>query len=185
MDETLAKAIKEDLFNELRWLLCAATEWAAYDTLIEKPPIPKIAEPCFHLKVYTINSALLHARSLYEFFTATEHSMTRNPTRLTWRNYGLPARQASDKYNQFMEPLHGRVMHLDKNRAGYDEIKSEVVNLAKDILRLWNAFSTHQDIDPDYAELLDKSRKQAIEEARSVAKQYAQHDEFTFPFDAY
>lgn len=43
MDNTLSEAIENDLFNELRWLLCAATEWDAYDRLIGEPPqIPKI-----------------------------------------------------------------------------------------------------------------------------------------------
>jgi len=81
MADPLREAIEKDLFNELRWLLCAATEWDAYDRLIGEPPlVPKINEPCFHLKVYTMDSAFLHARSLYEFFTATESSINRNET---------------------------------------------------------------------------------------------------------
>jgi hypothetical protein len=176
MNYALSEAIEKDLFNELRWLLCAATEWDAYDKLIGKPPqISKIAEPCFHLKVYTMDSTFLHARSLYEFFTATEESITRNErrgsTRLTWRDYSPTARQTSEKYNQFMKPLHGRVMHLEKDRAVYDEIKNEVVNFAIDILRLWNGFSENSSLNL-YKSLLDRFRGKAIEEAASVAAQY-------------
>jgi len=185
MDYALSEAIEKDLFNELRWLLCAASEWDAYDKLIGKPPqIPKIAEPCFHLKVYTMDSTFLHARSLYEFFTATEESITRNEgrgsTRLTWRDYSLTARQTSGKYNQFMEPLHERVMHLEKDRSGYDEIKNEVVNFAIDILRLWNGFSEKPGLET-YASLLRHFRDEAIKEAVNVAEQYKEYG-FESPF---
>jgi len=184
MVNALSEAIEKDLFNELKWLLCAATEWEAYDKLIGEPPqIPKIKEPCFHLKVYTMDSAFLHARSLYEFFTATEESILRNKgkgLRLTWRDYSLTARQTSTKYAQFMQPLHGRVMHLDQNRSGYNEMKKEVVNFASDILDLWDGFSKSPDLK-SYAGLLDKFHDQAIDEATSVAEQYQKYG-FKCPF---
>lgn len=186
MDHALSEAIEKDLFNELKWLLCAATEWDAHDRLIGKPPqIPKIQEPCPHLKVYTMDSAFLHARSLYEFFTAPNGSKPRNKkrkgrNRLTWYDYSHAARQISKKYNQFMEPLHGRVMHLDKDRAANAEINSEVVKFATDILCLWNGFSSNPALRP-YAELLDKFRDQAIREAESVAERYKEHG-FKSPF---
>src|SRR5262245_39028722 len=129
MDDALREAIERDIYNELRWLLCAATEWYAYDQLIGVPPqVPLIEEPCYHLKVYTMDSAFLHARSLYEFFTATKI----RADRLTWHDYSQTSRQTS-KYDQFMTPLHGRLMHLSKDRSGYDAIKGEVVEIAKDV----------------------------------------------------
>ena len=175
MDDPLSEAIEKDLFNELRWLLCAATEWDAYNRLIgQSPQVPKIKEPCFHLNVYAMDSAFLHARSLYEFFTATEESIKRNAKkgvrRLTWRDYSRTARQTSEKYNRFSKPLHGRVMHLDQDRAGYDEIKNETVNFAADILSLWNRFS--EKVKEPYTSLLDKFQDEAIREAASVAAQY-------------
>jgi hypothetical protein len=187
MDSVLTEAIEKDLFNELRWLVCSATEWDACDKLIGEPPrIPKIQEPCLHLKVYAMDSTFLHARSLYEFFTATEESITRNEkrgsTRLTWRDYSLTARQTSNKYDQFMKPLHGRVMHLEKDRSGHDEIKNEVVNFAVDILRLWNGFSQNPSVKP-YESLLNKFRVRAIEDAASVAKQYKRYG-FECPFSS-
>jgi hypothetical protein len=121
MDHALTEAIEKDLFNELRWLLCAATEWDAHDKLIGTPPqIPKVAEPSPHLKVYTMDSAFLHARSLYEFFTATDAAIARNRRntrrRLTWSDFSHTARQISAKYDQFKEPLHRRLMHLNRDR---------------------------------------------------------------------
>jgi hypothetical protein len=39
-----------------------------------------------------------------------------------------------------MKPLHGRVMHIDRDRAGYEEVKKQVVAFAVDILELWDGF---------------------------------------------
>jgi hypothetical protein len=177
MTDTLKGYIEKDLYNELRWLLCAATEWDALHQLIGEPPqVPKIKEPCFHLKVYTMDSALLHARSLYEFFTATRFT----GGRLTWRAYSPQACQQSGKYDKFMKPLHGRVMHIDKDRAGYVEIKKEVVNFASDILDLWDGFSKTSGLAP-YLGLLDQFRKEAIVEAEKVAEKYKDWD-YKSPF---
>jgi hypothetical protein len=175
MDSTLAQYIEKDLYNELRWLLCAATEWDAHDKLIGEPPqVPKIKEPCFHLKVYTMDSAFLHARSLYEFFTATEAAVKRNAKKdlkLTWRDYGSKGPQKSQRYSKFIKPLHGRAMHIEKGRAGLDEVKKEVLNFASDILNLWNRFSRSSDL-VQYSGLLDQARKKAVGEANKVAEQY-------------
>jgi len=126
-----------------------------------------------------MDSALLHARSLFEFFTSTESAIQRNNQkglkRLTWRDYGADTRQESQMYKKdFMKALHGRVMHLDKDRAGYDEIKHEVVNLANDVLKLWETFSAKPEA-VEYAGVLDKCRRDALEEARKVAKQYEEY----------
>jgi hypothetical protein len=187
MDKVLSEAIEKDLYNELRWLLSAATEWDALDRLIGEPPkVPKIKEPCPHLKVYAMDSAFLHARSLYEFFTSTEKAILKNKKqgqrRLTWYDYSTNSnvRRTSTKYDHFMQPLHGRVMHLDQNRSGYDEIKKEVVNIAEDILVLWNSFSKHPDLK-SYSSLLDKFRGKAIEESLNVAERYKKHG-FESPF---
>jgi hypothetical protein len=184
MDRVLREGI-DDLYNELRWLLCAATQWAACHRL---SGVPGFKEPCHHIKLYAMDSALLHARSLYEFFTATESAINRNQQngimRLTWRDYSQTGRQTSTKYNQFMKPLHGRVMHLDKDRSGYEEVKNEVVGLAKDVLTLWKAFSAKLAADPSlkpYVDLLHSAENDAIEEARRVAKQYNEFG-FQFPF---
>lgn len=176
MNPQLKKYAEEDLFNELKYLLCAATEWDAHDKLIGEPSrTPKMNQPCFHLSVYTMDSALLHARSLYEFFTAGEGSINRNNDqgwrRLTWRDYSPNSRQQSATYQQFMKPLHGRVMHIEKDRAGYDEIKKEVVTLAQGILTLWAGFSRTPGLAA-YATLLGNLRDAAVRAAEGVANQY-------------
>jgi hypothetical protein len=174
MDETLASAIEVDLLYELKYLLCAATEWEAQRVLVGKPP--KMEEPCHHLMVYSMDSAFAHARGLYEFFTTPEKTVLRNEeknfNRLTWHDYSPNAIQRSNPYDAFRVPLHGRVMHVCKDRSGYDEIKNEVVTLAADILDVWDRFSKHPDLK-DYAALLHATRKRAIKEAENVANQYA------------
>ena len=122
-----------------------------------------------------MDSAFLHARSLYEFFTTTEKAIERNKQnhrrRLTWRDYSSHGRQDSQKYGKFMKPLHGRVMHVEEERTGLDEIKREVANFATDILKLWDSFSRKPDLVP-YAGLLAQFREKAICEANKVARQY-------------
>jgi hypothetical protein len=168
----------EDLHNELRWLLCAATEWDAERSRKED------RQPCFHIQVYAMDSALLHARSLYEFFTATDESIKRNKQngskRLTWRDFGTNCRQESNRYKKVIGALHGRVMHLDRDRTGYEQVKEQVVNLAEDILSLWDCFCNEPVLQP-YASLLRQKRDEAIAEARKVATQYAERN-YRLPF---
>ena len=171
--DQLRENIEKDLFNELRWLLCAATEWDAYKKLVETG---KIDEPCHHLQVYTMDSVFLHARSLYEFFTATNIRQQR----ITWRDYGRDTGQTSEIYNGLMEPLHGRVMHLDKGRANHKEVKGEVLTIAKDILQLWLNFSRKPEVAA-YTPMLDEHRRRALHEARDVADQYKRRG-FESPF---
>jgi hypothetical protein len=172
----------EDLYNELRWLLCAAAEWDAEQRRASSSP-----QPCFHIGVYAMDSALLHARSLYEFFTSTEESITRSGKnkkkkmrRLTWQDFGRGCRQDSATFDKFQSALHGRVMHLEWDRTGYEEVKKEVVTLALDLLRLWDAFCGKPEV-ASYAALLKTKRDDAVDEARRVGEQYAGRG-YQFPF---
>lgn len=53
--------IELHLFNELRWLLGAATEWSIQDQL-------KLEKVGYNVQVYAMDSAVLHARALFEFW---------------------------------------------------------------------------------------------------------------------
>ena len=174
MDTALRESIEIDLLYELKYLLCAATEWEAQRILVGEPPT--IKEPCAHVKVYTMDSAFVHARCLYEFFTSTKPP----GDKVNWQNFGQNAGQSSAKYDTYRDALHLRSIHLGKNRASQDEIKNEVVNFATDVLDLWDFFSKNPDLK-DYAIVLDQTRKQAIKEAEAVANQYAAHG-FKCPF---
>jgi hypothetical protein len=54
------------------------------------------------------------------------------------------------------------------------------VDIAEDILGLWNGFSKLPELKP-YSSLLDQFREKAIEETLIVAKNYKQHG-FESPF---
>jgi hypothetical protein len=172
-EEQLKQLIKDDLFFELKHLLCAATEWEAQELLVDCCP-PKMNQPCFHLKVYAMDSAFLHARNLYEFFTVPKQCIERNKKwgRLTWQDFSGDAIQTSDKYDEdFREDFHGRLLHLSGNRSAKKEIKGEVTSLAKDVLQLWDGFAKKPGIEP-YAMALNEKRREAIDEAVHVAQQY-------------
>src|SRR5690349_11637566 len=124
MDAILEQYLKDDLFDELRGMLCSATEWRAYKEGVEEKKL--VPDPVCrrHLQVDAMNATFLHARCLYEFFNLP------NPrsVRMSWRDFQLSEALKSDLYlhdpqqpQDLVIPLHGRVMHLNKKREGYDE----------------------------------------------------------------
>jgi hypothetical protein len=181
-EEQLKRLIKDDLFYELKHLLCAATEWSAQESLVDCHTA-KMNQPCFHVKAYAMDSAFLHARNLYEFFTATIESIKKNEKwgTLTWQDFSGHAHQTSNKYdNDFRNDFHGRLLHLSRSRSTRTPIKNEVTILAKDILQLWGGFAKKPGIEP-YAIVLEEMQQKAINEAVHVAAQYEQYG-FTSPF---
>jgi hypothetical protein len=54
--------LRAHLRTEIRYLLSAATEWHAQKIL-------ELKEPGYEVQVYAMDSAFVHARSLFEFFT--------------------------------------------------------------------------------------------------------------------
>jgi hypothetical protein len=59
-DERKKDYIEQHLFNELRWLLAAATEWSIQNQL-------NLGMVGYDVQVYAMDSAFLHARALFEF----------------------------------------------------------------------------------------------------------------------
>jgi hypothetical protein len=174
-EEQLKDKIETDLFNDLRWLLCAATEWEAHRKLVDTG---KIKQPCYHLQVYTMDSVFLHCRSLYEFFIADG----KKQNRLTYRDYNKSTGQpASTTYGEFKDALHARGMNLGRNRSGCKEIKNKVLDFANDILEMWSTFSTKPGMEP-YRGVLGRLQQMAKDEARHVAEQYKERG-FESPFD--
>lgn len=179
----LERLIAEDLYNELRYLLVAATSWR-----IAKSSNPRSLPK--HFIVLSMDSAFLHARSLYEFFTgdpSRDEGGGREPA--SWKLFGA-ARQKSVLYEKWGETLHARLFHLRRNRPQPTsakrgtrgtklptDIKEEVVNFAHDLLALWQSFTQ----DPallDYRTTLDTKRAGAIREADLTAHRYNMISEF-------
>jgi hypothetical protein len=115
-----------------------------------------------------MDSTFLHARALYEFFTATR---TNNPDRLTWNNFSLPQGLSSTKYSNLISDLHGRALHLNKNRSSYQAIKDEVSAIATDVLDLWDTFANQSQVQPFKPDFED-ARRLAIQDADGVANHH-------------
>lgn len=156
------KFINEHLFNELRWLLCAVASWqkAREDGTEKYPP---------HFIVFTMDSAFLHVRSLFEFFT---HNNPKNQLHLvTWYYYGLSQGLDSPLYSKWMQQLHHHVMHLENrlkvnNVVGGTHLKNMPFKFAIEIVRLWQEFSSK--IDSSLKLEMDSVLERSIGEAEKI-----------------
>ncbi len=161
--------IGRHLYNELRWLLGAATEWSVQDQL-------RLEIVGYDVQVYAMDSALLHARTLLEFFT--------RPTRrnhYSFSDFVDTELLKSDSYANWEDPVHSSLM-LAQDRSGpaplesvggEKELNEMPVEFAREILRLWKEFEERlgKSSDPgdqELQELARKKRREAIEGARCV-----------------
>lgn len=174
--------IAAHLFNELHWLLHAATEWSIQDQL-------QLRITGYNVQNYAMDSACLHARSLFEFFLGT-----------TKDNYygcneflGTPLKSAAytDSANGWKGPLHSHLIHAqDRSKSGKlptgdgpKDLNQMPVYFAKEILRLWKQFE--QELgkssaaeDHKLQKLAREKRAEAIKNAEyvvgsEVAQQHA------------
>ena len=163
-----AEYIRAHLFNELRWLLGAATEWSVQEQL-------KLEIVGYDVRVYAMDSAFLHARTLFEFFV---HLTNDN-------HYGCDAFigsvLTSDSYRIWKGPLHSFLMHAqDRSRptplrsSGVAKPLNKLpVDFANEILRLWREFekalgNCKNVEDQELQKLACDRRKEAILLARYV-----------------
>jgi len=162
--------IRLHLFNELRWLLDAATEWSLQDQL-------KLEKPGYQVQVYAMDSVFLHARTLFEFFVQPTNN----------NHYGandyLGTVLMSDNYtNDWSGPLHNSLMHAqDRSRPvplmSCSGVKKDLnqmpVDFAHEILKLWKEFegmlakSSVPQIQ-ELARLAREKREEAIKGAECV-----------------
>jgi|SRR5882672_3334977 len=173
------KYIELHLFNELLWLLGAATEWSIQDQL-------KLEIVGYNVQVYAMDSALLHARALFEFFVQSTND----------NHYGcdqfLGTVLKSDSYSgNWKGPLHMSLMHAQdrssprplKSAGVEKDLNQMPVDFAREILNLWVEFEgtldkSDEPRDLRLKELAREKRKEAIERAEcvvnsTVAQQHA------------
>jgi len=146
----LEEYLKAHLDYELQWLLRAATEWYVQDRI-------KLEIEGYQLQVYAMDSAFLHGRTLFEFFTQ----------RTTGNYYGcdafgVPVLVSSRYPGDWKAPLHSHAMHA-QDRTSTNQLTSfdgaskkglnqMPVDFAMEIVILWREFapalgrSTNQDI---------------------------------------
>jgi hypothetical protein len=159
------------LFNELRWLLCAATEWSIQNKL-------NLEIEGYDVQVYALDSACLHARTLFEFFV---QSTTNN---YYGSNEFLGSPLISTPYkNNWKGPLHSFLMHAQdrshpaplQSSGAQKNLNRMPVDFAWEILRLWEEFEKKlgesSDAKDHELQLIARDqRKKAIEMASSVMR---------------
>jgi hypothetical protein len=164
--------LEQHLFNELRWLLSAAREWRVQYDL-------ELGLGGYHVQVYAMDSACLHARALFEFFTKPTGANCYGCDQFL----GTGARLVSTMYTKgWDEPLHAFLMHAQdrsspvklKTVAGGKEALNRMpVEFAREILRLWEKFEGKlgsQGADGVKLQGAARERRiQAIDAARCVA----------------
>jgi len=165
--------IERHLFNELRWMLAAATEWS-----IQKEQLA-LEISGYHMDVFAMDSTFLHARALFEFFL--------NPTKGNYygRTEFTSANLASDSYSNKVSgwsgPLHSHLMHAqDRSKGrkletpdGAKDLNEMPVYFAREVLRLWEEFedallNSGDQQDRRLGSLARKKRNEAINSARCV-----------------
>ena len=162
--------LRVHLYNELLWLLHAATEWSIQDQW-------KLEIAGFVMQVYALDSASLHARTLFEFFTEAP-----TPNHYSVKDF-LGAPLTSSYRQKWQGALHGFLMHaqnrsrpapLESAGVGKD-LNQMPVDFAHEILRLWKEFEDQlgksSDADAKKLQQLARDkREEAIRGAMCVIK---------------
>jgi hypothetical protein len=132
------QCLRQHLANEVHWLLRAANEWLVQDQM-------NLEIDGYHVQVYAMDSAFLHARTLFEFLTQKTGP----------NNYGVDQFKISplqsDLYATGWKPaLHAYVMHaqprdspqqLQALDGSLKDLNAMPRDFAREIERLWIAFA--------------------------------------------
>lgn len=125
--EERKKFIAEDLAHELYCLLSSATIWEVYR-----------AKRAGYEVVIAMDSAFIHARCLYFFFTKLT---TKNDISIT--EFG-PNPYKSELFTTWIGPLNMHVLHINQGRStptniqNGQQLNEQVVMFAREILMLWD-----------------------------------------------
>jgi hypothetical protein len=130
--------LEQHLNNELQWLLRAASEWHVQDEL-------KLDIVGYSVQVYAMDSAFLHSRTLFEFFTKpTGHNYYGSNA------FGVATISSPLYTGDWVEVLHGYLMHAQdrsnpRQLRSFDgattkDLNKMLVDFAKEVVRLWREF---------------------------------------------
>jgi len=120
--------IRNEICHELRCLLGAVTVWRAFSN----------AEAGFDV-VVAMDSAFVHARCLFEFFTLKKSS---NDVSVT--EFGPTSPYQSTLYDAWCEPLNRHVLHIAKGRMtpnnliASGHLNEQVEVFGEEVLSLWD-----------------------------------------------
>lgn len=148
------------LFNDLRWLLVAATTWSVCKANPERteawPP---------HLIVMAEDSVLVHARALFEKLTGPKY----------WEGrLQLAQWPISELWDDYSSAVNQKVMHLSPKRPYApgvlpgDDLPDQVASLAQAALDLLDDFARCEEVEP-YRPTIVATRTKAIAEAQRSA----------------
>lgn len=151
---------------ELEQLLIGATHWAAWPS--RAADLPPDIRGMSEYAVY------VHARCLYELFAWKPDQYIQKVRSLI----GFTAQFESPLYREeVFRALHEKAVHISVERPfehrgiPYDDLTNQMVEIASDILQLWEMFAKSPDMTP-YAELIGQRRADAIARAAKVAEWY-------------
>jgi hypothetical protein len=168
--EKKAAYIRNHLFDELRYMLPAATEWSIQHQL-------NLEISGCEVQVYAMDSTFLRARTLLEFFL--------NGTGDNY--YGVDEFVStplqSPDYKGWKGPLHSHIMHAqDRSQPrklrpadGLRDLNEMPVYFAKEVLRLWEEFEKKLEESGDkekqrLAQVAREKRIEALQAAECVMK---------------
>ncbi len=164
--------LDNDLKNEIRYLLAAATEWHTQAKL-------HLGIGGYEVQVYAMDSTFLHARALFEFFTRKTTAFFYG-----YNEFGLESKIKSSLYeNHWSDPLHARLMHLqsrsrsadvkrfDPDDSQKEHIKNMPVDFAKEVVRMWHVFAgALQALEGDQSRALGQRAHEILREALDAAE---------------
>lgn len=125
----MERLIDEDLYNELRWMVVAAVTWLS----------PGSSARPRHLRVMAMDSALLHARSLYVFLSHQKRNH-RYPNELVCGDFRVDS-PASNVWPRLKDAVDARLFHIRADRPTSDPVKDELKPLVDDVLAMWKSFT--------------------------------------------
>lgn len=170
--EEQRRLINQDLYNELRYLLIAATIWQRCRDVEQSDDQTPFDDLPHHLQALTMDSACMHARALYEFFFKSGDIETASAK----RDYGVTLNRTR-LYRDYEHTLNKRLFHIDLRRPAPRErfatarVKRNVNRkpklFADDVLGLWDKLAAQL---PQLHRQLSGARKKAIAEADKAAK---------------
>jgi hypothetical protein len=143
------KSLEVHLYNDLRWLLCAATEWHVQQTINPDDTIRGQ-----HIKLYAMDSAALHARALLEFFT--NHGSNRGRLQSL---YGIQSITSNRYPGDWVRPLNTHLMHAQDRTVGQQltsfdgktkrDLNRMPVDFGREVVSLWRQFVQHLKRQPN------------------------------------
>lgn len=170
--------LDEHLYNDLRFMLCAATDWYIQHTIGPESEKRFDGGEGYYMQVYAMTTTFTHARALFEFLTG--YTDKEND-----RHLGMDLFEVERIYSRlytegWREPLNRYLMHLNDRYAGqllstYDDPEAAVhlkylpVDFAREVVALWREFIHRLDErDRSLAALAQAKLDEAIRESERV-----------------